>query len=400
MPHQLPTNAHDLALWLYDTLEGITPLQGTGVEGRLPDKYDFNLVATHIEQVSEKLNGHINEAARIIEFHPSLVGVYSSLSQLLRVEANRKQAPAKFSVLTPRYTYPSPAGTKMPEEIAQYIEATRLWSTVNKLADIPESNNALFVISHDALLEVRPDYDTQHLVSLPSLPELASEFVNSTTHTDQKRSIFRSCLIEHFRPRRQISLADLIPHFEAIATDAKRSYAMYMAEFSYQKIRSEVEKQNLEDTLRLNKTLADIQNQLLALPAAILLAGATISTDTSIRNYAVLAGVWVFCIFIILLIINQRHSVDAISSEIRLRKNRIEKLPGNEKGELISLFDSLKKRVSRQCLTLHLITVVVVAIALLTTFAVIAINSGLTLQDFIDYIQSCGIHPLASSSME
>src|SRR3546814_1746328 len=61
-----------------------------------------------------------------------------------------------------------------------------------------------------------------------------------------------------------------------LASDAKRSLSMYMAEFSVKKVTAEVERQNLEDTLSLNKTLSDIQNQLLALPAAILLAGATI----------------------------------------------------------------------------------------------------------------------------
>lgn len=389
MPHQLPTNAHDLALWLYDTLEGVTPLHGTSVKGRLPDRYDFSRVATHIDQVSERLSGLTDEASRSIEFHPSTAGVYASLPQLLGVEINRRQVPAKFTILAPRYTHPSPAGAEIPVEITRYIETTRLWSIVNKLADLPDNNNALFVVSHDALLEIRPDYDAQNLEHLPSLPELASEFVSSTTHVDQKRSIFRSSLIEHFRPQRKISLADLIPHFEAIATDAKRSYAMYMAEFSYQKIRSEVEKQNLEDTLRLNKTLADIQNQLLALPAAILLAGATISADANLRNYAVLAGVWVFCVFIVLLVRNQRHSVDAISDEIRLRGNRISKLPENEKNDLLPLFASLQTRVRRQRLTLNLITAVVVVIALLTTLAVVLVSNGLSLHEFINSIAAC-----------
>jgi hypothetical protein len=176
------------------------------------------------------------------------------------------------------------------------LEAVRLWSVFKQLADVT-NGSILFVASYDAQIEIRSEFSTEELEHMPSLGTFAAEFANATAHADQKRSIVRSALIDQFRPRHVATLGELIHSFEAIASDAKRSLSMYMAEFSVKKITAEVERQNLEDTLSLNKTLSDIQNQLLALPAAILLAGATIKSGETLRNYAVLAGVVVFCIF-------------------------------------------------------------------------------------------------------
>src|SRR3546814_16190368 len=92
---------------------------------------------------------------------------------------------------------------------------------------------------------------------MPSLGTFARSFANTTTQAAQKRSIVRSALLDQFRPSHAAALGELIHSFEAIASDAKRSLSMYMAEFSVKKVTAEVERQNIEDTLSLHKTLSD-----------------------------------------------------------------------------------------------------------------------------------------------
>src|SRR3546814_16039140 len=110
---------------------------------------------------------------------------------------------------------------------------------------------------------------------MPSLGTFAAEFANTTTHADQKRSIVRSALIDQFRPRHAATLGELIHSFEAIASDAKRSLSMYMAEFSVKTVTAEAARTNLEDTLSLTMTPSAIPHQLLPLPPAIISAGPT-----------------------------------------------------------------------------------------------------------------------------
>src|SRR5690606_3086480 len=98
-------------------------------------------------------------------------------------------------------------------------------------------------------ITILPEFDSKDLRPLTSFPRFAAEFSNEESHADQKRSIIRSVLIEQFRPQRRVTLANVLAKFDDIATDTRHSLAMYMAEFSVAKVKSEVERQNLDDTL-------------------------------------------------------------------------------------------------------------------------------------------------------
>jgi hypothetical protein len=301
--------------------------------------------------------------------------VYEDIQQLLGVAANRSRIPARFTVRDSGFSHPAATITAaVPKSVAQYMDAVRLLSILDKLADV-RNGGLLFVSSHEAQLTILPEFGRDDLCPLPSLPRFAVEFSNEESHADQKRSIVRTTLIEQFRPRRSVTMADVLARFEAIATDARHSLAMYMAEFSVAKVRGEVERQNLDDTISLNKTLADIQNQLLALPAAILLAGATIKAGETLRNYAVLFGVIVFTIFIWILASNQRHSIDAISSQIARRRSKVEKMPAGSSASILPLFTTLEGRVTKQKRTLCFIKSVIFIVVVSTALAVVNVNN-------------------------
>jgi len=364
----LPENAHDLAWWLCSRLDGVrrAPTGGSW-EGRLPLEYDFEQVVQHIDRVdtASRLAGFNTPASRTIEFHPAAVGVYQNIDDLLHVAANRKTIPARFTIMEPYFSYSENQGgaDEKPDPVADYFNAVGLWGALSKLADVPNGAELIFVESHESQVAIVCAYDVLELVKMPSFPEFSSEFCSTSMHIDQKRSIIRTALINQFRPKGKITLAEVMRAFEDINEEVRRSYTMYMKEFSYKRTRDEIQRQNLDDTLRLNKTFADIQNQLLALPAAILLAGATIKMGEALRNGAVLAGVWVFCIFMLLLVSNQRSSVRAIAEEIRLRQEVLEKLPNDSRKDLASLFIALQGRVKRQNSTLWLVTLVIGLVA-------------------------------------
>lgn len=376
MSMHLPPEPHDFALWLFDNLENAARVGESSLwEGVLPARYDFASVEDHLENLPRSLAGACRSDERTIGFYPSNANVYEDIHELLGVASNRSRIPARFTVRDSGFTYPaSSTNDIVPESIAHYIDAVRLFSVLNGLADV-RNGGLLFVASHEAQLTILPEFGHGDLNPLPSFPRFAAEFSNEGTHSDQKRSIIRSTLIEQFRPRRSVTLADILARFEAIAIDARHSLAMYMAEFSVAKVKGEVERQNLDDTISLNKTLADIQNQLLALPAAILLAGATIREEESLRNYAVLFGVIVFTIFVWILASNQKHSVDAIGTQIARRKSKVAQMPSGSNANILPLFKSLEGRVKRQNRTLYFIKLVVLIVVVATTLSVVNVSS-------------------------
>src|SRR3546814_1031442 len=87
----LPTDAHDLALWLFHNLEQVSRSGSTSLwEGRLPTRLDFDATVKHIEDVSPKLAGVSSSTTRTIGFHPANVHVRSEehtseLQSLMRI---------------------------------------------------------------------------------------------------------------------------------------------------------------------------------------------------------------------------------------------------------------------------------------------------------------------------
>lgn len=375
MAIQLPHDPHDFALWLLSNLEELTCVDNSSLwEGRLPSEIDFKEIETHLEGMPSALSGICNESDRTIGFYPSNVHIYSNIHQLLSQSKNLTLIPNRFTLRDSNFSYPS-ANDSPPISVSQYMDAVRLWSVLSDLADV-RNGGLLFVASHEAQLTILPKFSFDNLCSIQSLSRFITEFSNEEFHSDQKRSIIRTILIEQFRPSRSVTLGDLLPKFDEIATNSRHSLAMYMDEFSVAKVKGEVERQNLEDTLSLNKTLSDIQNQLLALPAAILLAGATIKTDDILRNYAILAGVLVFTVFILILVSNQRHAIDAIALHIENRKNKVKNMPSDSSNGILPLFKTLESRIKKQKRTLFFISIVVCIVPLLTMAAVIYINHG------------------------
>lgn len=357
-------------------------------EGRLPAYIDFSLVESHLENLSDRLAGTCRIDTRVLEFYPSHVHVYKDIKQLLSHAANRIRVPPRFTLRDIGFSYPDMDDSSvMPELVTQYMEAVRLFSVLGDLADV-RNGGLLFVYSHEAQLTIIPDFGPKDLRPLTSFPSFVAEFANEESHVDQKRSIIRSVLIEQFRPLRSVSLADVLAKFEDIATDSRHSLVMYMAEFSVAKVKNEVERQNLDDTLSLNKTLADIQNQLLALPAAILLAGATIKVGEDLRNYAVLVGVVIFTILILILVSNQRHSIDAIDKQIARRKAKVGSMPSDSGADILPLFEALESRVTKQRWTLGFIRLVILTVVVFTALAVIDVNNGGIVVNILDWVRA------------
>lgn len=385
MSTQFPTEPHEFALWLIDNLENLQSIGGSALwEGRLPSHLDFELVESHVESLPNSFAGPCRSDTRRIGFYPSSVNVYQNLDQLVLQSSNRVRVPSRFTLLEERFSYPTLESTcSMPKQVAHYLEAVHLFSVLKNLADA-HNGGLLFVSSHEAQLTILPDFCAANLRPLDSFQRFVAEFANEEAHFDQKRSVVRTVLIEQFRPRKLASMAELLEKFSDIASDARHSLAMYMAEFSVAKVKAEVERQNLDDTLSLNKILSDIQNQLLALPAAILLAGATIKAEEHLRNYAVFIGIFVFAVFVLTLVSNQRHSIEAISNQIALRKEKVNSMPSGSSANVVPLFKALELRVSKQRKTLSFISIVVVSIVLLTGIAVADVNGEGAVIDLID----------------
>lgn len=366
-------NPHDWALWLLEHLEGQQVLAPGHIEGRLPVVWDFGATVAAIGNAAQLIGLSDDEAKRTIEFHPPWAGVFSSLEEMFTYPDRLRNVPSRFTLRDINFTYDAQALQQIapPEQVANYFSAAKLCGLLPIVADMAASNGALqhFIKSPESRIEIKLSYQAEDLIPLPSLPFFETEFAVTASHKDQKRSIVRAVLLDAFKGRKTVTVGEVLPKFEDIVEDVRSNYAMYAAEFSFEKIKAEVEKDNLDSTLKLNKTLSEIQNQLLAMPVALVLVGSQMTPDTalSIKNVVIWLGACVFAGLMIMLIRNQRHAIEAITEEIRLRKVKVDAQPDGMAGKFKSGFDDLQNRARTQKRTLFILRgFVLLSIALAT----------------------------------
>lgn len=341
--HPLPTHPHDWALWLFDELESLEDM-GSYWQGVLPAGMDFAEVTAALP---DNIRGVCDASSRTIEFHPTVANVFSSLTELVE-GAKRRNVPKIFTVRDLKYTHGRSNTT--PPGISQYLGAVKLWQLFERAADhgTGQSFSLYFIKTFESKIELRCEYSATDLCPLENLDEFAKNYFESDHHRDQKRTIIRNTLLEVFKGQPTARLAEVLSKYQEFSEKVRNAYSLYTTDFSFEKLRSELDKQNLDDTLRLNKTVSDIQNQLLAIPAAMLLVGANVKASSIAANFSTLAGVTIFAWIMFKLIFNQLNSISAIHKEIDLRKSKIEEQPKEISEKLLPNFEDLNKRVAHQ----------------------------------------------------
>lgn len=362
--HPLPTIPHDCALWLFDNLEEIE-CADTHWRGRLPEKWDFNEIDAGLPST---LKGVLDSQSRIIEFHPASCNVYETLEGLVN-GLGRRKVPPVFTIRGLQYTHGKTQ--VVPPPIQDYLDAVKFWQLLKSFADYEVNQAVVYIKSFESKVELRAEYGASDVVPLNGLIEFAFAYFESDHHRDQKRNIIRASLLEVCKGQLVVRLSELLPKFEDLVDRVKASYSLYTADFSFEKLKSEVDEQNVEDMLRLNKTLADIQNQLLALPAALMLAGAGVKEGIFATNVSIWIGVGVFTWIMHNLVRNQQNSVMAIEQEVQLRIEKVTIQPADIANRVLPRFDMLKGRVIKQQRVLNQIFCAVIIVWVVATGIVV-----------------------------
>lgn len=373
-----PANRHDAALWLLSVLEEqrADALEAALTVGVLPRGYDFEEVMRVLDGIPGALVADVSRDTRRIRFRLQDAFVYDSLDDMLRRRASALgQVPEKFTLRDTAYQH-GVTGV-VPPTVKNYLDAVSLWKALKDVASYKTGDDRLhFVVGHDKEACVALRYGVDDLLQMPSLQMFVEDIAKTGLHRQEKLAIARAGIVEQFGRESCAGLGEIIKGFEHLMMYIRQSYALFLAEFSTAKVRREVEKQNLDDALRLNKTLADIQNQLLALPAALLIAGATVDASSATKNVAVLVGMAIFFVLMWLLIGNQDNSVEAIGEEIRLRRDLLEAQPQRIAEQYRGSLDTLKKRVKTQLSVLLLIRWLVIVVLLLTAYMAVDALAG------------------------
>jgi hypothetical protein len=315
------------------------------------------------------------------------------MDDLLRAPSRLLTPPERFYLADIDHVFKQGGGDH-PDKVKSYINVSLFASTLNDISDhsLPLVPKAIFLQGEK--LELSLSYSSGDLKILEGLNEFIDNFVKADIHKDQKATIIKGALIEMLKSSEidQLTMSCLIRRFTEFIERVNANYQLYVSEFSFEKIKEMVETEKFEFTLKLNKVFSEIQNQLLAVPLALVLVSSQmkIVSGLSFLNVSIWCGVLIFGFFMSLLIKNQRSTLNAIKLEIDSQWRSIEAKHRFVAGRLGQNYSHLRKRQKTQSLNLFLVDAIV-SIAISGSTVLLLYNSqGLHLYQDVLYFGFLG----------
>jgi hypothetical protein len=282
----------------------------------------------------------------------------ASLEDLLAASTRRKQVPSHFFIAGEEQIY-TPKTQGAPGKIQGYLDAVSFYNILKDIADHGKGiDSDLLVFFHKEKVEIDIAYSEEDLQPLPGLKKFKEKFIDDEIHKEQKQTIVKAILLEFYKEfDSDLKLSRLIERFEEFARRVSSSYQLYVSEFSFQKVKAEIEKSKFEFITKINKVFSDIQNQLLTVPAALFIAGSQFESanTATLKNVIIFVGVAVFTAFMILLILNQKNTLKSIIHEIDNEWNLIKKKHESIKAQFNEQYSALITRYKYQYILLEVV---------------------------------------------
>ncbi|MES3022778.1 MAG: hypothetical protein V4857_14470 [Pseudomonadota bacterium] len=236
----------------------------------------------------------------------------------------------------------------------RYAAILSLLRILREVADYSDDSltGLKFIFLNKTKLEMPIAYTADDLRDVPKVKELENDiFDASHRHKEQRKVIIKVLLGELLKDTsEEARFAKLLSDFVLFTQRYKDSYHLYIAEFSFEKVLDEVMAHKLDYTIKLNKVFSDIQNQLLAIPAALVLIGSKLAPKGYVewQNSLTMLGCVIFVALMDLLVRNQYNTLSAILDEI----NKQTDVLINKHAALLPKFNDpyndLEKRHSHQ----------------------------------------------------
>ena len=243
-------------------------------------------------------------------------------------------AQAGYSYAPPESFYLSdldelfPDSSSTPSDLLQgYLNTIQLSNLLRSIADHEDASGGclklVFLLKEK--IDIPITYSIQKAKLMVNVSELET-LLSEDVHRDQRRTIFKNILLEELKTvmvEERFGL--IIERFGDIYRRFRDNYQLYVSEFSFDKVIKEVSDKRLEYVLKFNKNFSDIQNQILAVPLAALLAASQMGRDSHLKNLLIFVTALIFSGFMSMLLRNQRVSLNAIKKEIDDQRASLDK---------------------------------------------------------------------------
>lgn len=183
----------------------------------------------------------------------------------------------------------------------------------------------------------------------------------------------------------------LLQNFNEYYSKSIDSFQYYIRNFSYNKLKSELDNTILDYSKKIQSVINDAQSKLIAIPAAFVLAAANIEFDNilSIKNIAILISLYIFALLIGIFLNNQSSVLNMIDINIQSYKGTFGGNGNIVKDAFILVDKELIKQKNRLFITQFINWGIPALLTLLYIVVFIANISIITSDIIIKILKSC-----------
>lgn len=271
------------------------------------------------------------------------------------------------------------------EDIKNYIKSVNIFILLKTQSDhhtINGSNVETLYFLGKKKFSIINNLSNLNPIDLNTILAFKTAYIESQIHKEAIKHIIKDSLIHFYSTSHEVSLNQICKDFNKIYDVIKNNYETYMSEFTFSKVKRDVEKFRTENITRINKAFSDIQMQIVTIPASVVIVAANFKTgqDFSLgTNSVILFGALFFAIAVYCICENQKDTLINIYNEIKSHKNELEKNPLLiADSEILDNYTFLTNRYRKQRKNLSRIKIGVLISIILTIIIYLNINSEYT----------------------
>lgn len=238
--------------------------------------------------------------------------------------------------------------------IKNYLKSVSLYNLLKTQADHSNKNakneETIYYLGSKKLSVIN-NLTENPTTNLKNLYAFEINYINSNIHKEAIKNIITDSLNSYYMDK-EISFNQICIDFDSIYDVVKNNYDVYISQFTFEKIKKEVEKFRTESITRINKSFSDIQMQIIAIPASLIVVASNLKTGDSfsfITNSIILLGALFFTIAVYIMCENQNDTLDNIKHEIDAQEKEFIKDPlFKDKAEINKNFSVMNTRFLKQ----------------------------------------------------
>lgn len=312
---------------------------------------------------AEEIDDTTSVTVEIIYFGLKKYGYYDSFEEF--VNNNEFSSPSEFYIRNIDYLHDK---TTKPLLIKSYFAIIKLIDCLSDLSlfQSNEEIKTLYLMQEKSATALPVEYDFRLIEeTIINLDDIEG-FTDGVTSTGEKKKIYLKELIDYLNSEQTDGrFKFLYQSFSIFYQKCEAAYAFFLSDFSYSKLKLELESSILDYSKNIRSIINDSQSKLIAIPAAFIVASTQLNLESAFapKNFLIVISSFVFSVLIEIFIRNQESSLNIFVDNVnnykttfRLKNTSLAEKENDTLQHLISMtFQSIDNELTNQKDRLNLV---------------------------------------------